>query len=179
MSLHETTNLLLYNPEKTGTWLNLADKYIQSYNEAADMFVLPKAYSFLKPLIESYANNLDGFVQYLLGIRDSFPRGSLAYGEVHTLYRRVNGRYIQQVRRERMARAVAKAEELYGPTEYINRMKWMADLEHSWAKRRLEFMDAAGHGKRMTHDERADHLDEFWCSIDTEIYNGENIPPWD
>jgi hypothetical protein len=178
MSIHETTNVLLMNTDRTATWLNLADKYIQSYNENPSHFVLPKAYRFLLPLIESYANNLEGFLQYLIGIRDSLPRSSGAYKDVQALYRRVNGRYTQQVRRERSNRAIAKAEEKYGAIDFHTRQKWVADLEHEWAQRRLGFLDKASRGKRLSIEERAELLAEFWDGIDTEISKGKGLPKW-
>jgi hypothetical protein len=178
MSLKDTTYLLLQNPGRTATWLNLADKYIQSYNENPTHFVLPKAYSFLLPLIESYANNLEAFLQYIIGIRDSLDKNSAAFSEVQALFRRINGRYTQQIRRERSSRAIAKAEKLFGETDYHTRIQWVSDLEHEWAQRRLSFMDDASRGKRLSLDRRAELLAEFWNIIDTEIEEGKGLNKW-
>jgi len=160
------------------TWLNLADKYIQAFNEDRANFVLPRAYIVLKPIIEAYANNLEGFCMYLKGIRDSVPKSDPLFSELQILYRRVNGRYTQQVRRERAQRVTAKAETIFGPASYHTKYKWVADLEHEWAKRRIEFMQNVSKGKRLSMDERAEHLAEFWNDIDTEINNGEGLSDW-
>ena len=178
MSLHESTNVLLSDTEKLATWLNLADNYIQAFNDDRKNFVLPKAYGVLHPLIEAFANNLEGFVVYIKGVRDSLPRKSLAFEEVHALYRRVNGRYTQQVRRERTQRAVDKAEELYGKTDYHPRQKWISVLEHEWAQRRLLFLQEFSRGERVSMDKRAELLAEFWDMIDTEINEGDCLTKW-
>lgn len=179
-ALPECTNTLLRNPDKMQEWLLIADKYMQTYAENPKTFLLPRAHEFLKPLIESYALNLEGFTLYLVGLRDSFDRTSRAYKDVQSLYRKVNGRLIQQQRRERINRAVAKAEELYGEIPYTHRMQWMAELEHQWAKRRLEFLEANRRRykkDRLPSEDRAELLAEFWENIDHEIYEGK-LPQW-
>jgi hypothetical protein len=151
-----------------------------SYASNPEVFLLPKAHEFLKPLIEAYSHNLEGFTQYLVEIRDNFDRRSLQYTEVQAIYRRINGRYVQTARRERIARATAKAEELYGEIPYTKRLQWMAELEHKWAQRRLAFLEIQRTRLKQKHLEtelRTELLLEFWDIIDTEIYKGE-LPPW-
>ena len=178
--LRETTELLLRNPSNIKKWLTLTDKYMQTFAKDPSIFLLPKSHEFLKPLIEAYAFNIDGFVQYLVGIRDSFSKEDLAWEQVQSIQRRINGRYVQQQRRERAARAIAKAEELYGKTDYHSRLKWVSDLEHKWASRRLLFLDKhrdSLKGERIDTETRAELLLEFWEIIDTEIFEGD-VPPW-
>ena len=145
---NETTEYLLRNPSNIKKWLTLADKYMQTFAKDPSIFLLPKTHEFLKPLIEAYAFNIDGFVQYIVGIRDSFSKEDLAWEQVQNIQRRVNGRYVQQQRRERAQRAIATAEELYGETDYHSRLKWVADLEHAWAGRRLLFLDSTATNAR-------------------------------
>lgn len=179
-TLRGCTNILLRSPDKLHEWLSIADKHMQTYAEDPKKFLLPRAHVFLLPLIEHYALNLEGFTQYLLGLRDSFDRNSRTYKDVQKVYRRIGGRYIQQQRRERMDRAVAKAEELYGEIPFMPRMQWMADLEHHWAKRRLSFLDANRkryEKDRLPAEDRIELLAEFWEQIDSEIYRGD-VPNW-
>lgn len=178
--LNETTEYLLRNPSNIKKWLTLADKYMQTFAKDPSIFLLPKTHEFLKPLIEAYAFNIDGFVQYIVGIRDSFSKEDLAWEQVQNIQRRINGRYVQQQRRERAQRAIAKAEELYGETDYHSRLKWVADLEHAWAGRRLLFLDKhrdERKGDRLDTDTRAELLLQFWEIVDTEIFEG-GVPPW-
>lgn len=180
MRLHECTGVILSSPDRAAAWLKLADTYMQQCANNDAHLVLPKAFAFLKPIIEAYTFDLEGFVQYIIGIRDSLPYKSGAYKDVQQYYRTVNGRLIQQQRRERTNRAVQKAEQLWGSIPFIKRQVWVANLEHSWAKRCQAFLAAAirGSGKtRLTHDERAETLAEFWDLVDTEIHNGE-LPRW-
>lgn len=179
--IEETTNFILRNPSGVKKWLTLADKYMQTFAEAPKDFLLPKAHMILKPLIEVYARNPDGFLQYVLGVRDSFSPEDKAWEDVQVIYRRINGRYVQQQRRERSSRAVTKAIELFGGApNYHVRLKWVADLEHEWAKRRLAFLEIHRDklsNNRIDAETRADLLAEFWDIIDTEIYEG-GLPDW-
>ena len=178
--LSAVTATLLRNPDKVKEWLTIVDKHMTSYADNPEVFLLPKAHEFLKPLIEAYAHNREGFTQYLLELRDNFDRRSLQFVEVQAIYRRLNGRFVQQSRRDRMARAIIKADTLFGEIAYTKRMQWMAELEHVWAQRRLAFLEQQR--KRLKQDRlstelRTEMLLEFWDIIDTEIYEG-NIPPW-
>ena len=178
--LNETTQILLRNPSSIEKWLILSDKYMQTFAKDPSMFLLPKTHEFLKPLIEAYATNVEGFVQYLVGLRDSFSKEDMAWGQVQSIQRRVNGRFVQQHRRERAQRAISKAEDLYGESDYHSRLKWVADLEHTWAGRRLVYLDKhrdEGKSERLSTDHRAELLLEFWEIIDTEIFEG-GVPPW-
>lgn len=178
--LSAVTATLLRNPDKVEEWLTIVDKHMTSYEDNPDVFLLPKAHEFLKPLIEAYSNHLEGFVQYVLELRDNFDRRSLQFVQVQAIYRRLNGRYVQQSRRERMAKAIIKAEALYGEIPYTKRMQWMAEQEHIWAQRRLAFLEQQRKRlklDRLSTDLRTEMLLEFWDIIDTEIYEG-NLPPW-
>ena len=178
--LEECTSTFLRNPDKVKQWLLLADKYMQAYKEDKNSFILPKAHEFLEPLVMGFHSNLDGFLQYLTELRDRYDRGSQQFEEAQSVYRRLNGRFVQQHRRQRMSRAVAKAEELYGEISYPARIQWMADLEHAWAQRRLAFLEAQRariKQERLDTELRTEYLLEFWDIIDTEIHKGE-VPPW-
>jgi hypothetical protein len=51
----------------------------------------------------------------------------------------------------------------------------MTDIEHEWAKRRLEFLKVVRKKSGEQHlstEDRAEALLEFWDTIDTEIYDG-------
>ena len=171
---------LLKHPDSIGDWLKIADKHMQNYADNADMLALPTEHQFLKPLVKAFANDLEGFVRYIVHLRDNYGAKELAYKNVQTVYRKVNGRYIQQQRRARMDKAINKATELFGHIPYVYRMAWMADLEHQWAKRRLDFLeDARGLYKsdRLPSEDRVELLLEFWNDIDTEIEEG-NLPSW-
>ena len=179
--LNYTTEMLLKNASVIGKNLGVIDKYMQTYAKDSSMFILPKAHKFMEPVVKAYASNLEGFTEYLVHLRDQFAKGDQHWLDIQAHYRRVNGRLVQQQRRERASRACAKADELYGPTDYHSRLQWVSDLEHGWAKRRLKFLDAyrsATGSDRLDVDTRAEALAEFWDEVDTEIFEGKGIPPW-
>mgnify|MGYP006100397055 CR=1 FL=1 len=179
--LYACTDFLSKNPQSVKKWLNVADKYMQTLVANPEMFLLPKSHGFLKPVISRYAKDIDGFSRYLLELRDMFSTTDLAWEHVQTVYRRVNGRFVQQTRRERSHRAIAKASELYGKPAYHSRMQWVSDLEHTWANRRLMYLDDYRNkmkGDRIDVDTRAELLGMFWEIIDTEIFEGKGLPPW-
>jgi hypothetical protein len=171
---------LLKDPDKLYDRLNVVDKHMQSYDQAHQVVLLPAGHDFLQPLATMFVRDLGGFADFILELRDSFDRKSRHFVDLQKLYRRVNGRHVQQARRERMARAMEKAEELHGPVPYPKRIQWMTDVEHAWAKRRLAFLNdirkKSGEQHLATED-RAEALLEFWEIIDTEIFDGR-LPPW-
>ena len=178
--LGATTERLLRNPDKINDLLIIVDKHMQSYANDKNLFVLPKQHEFLQPIIEAYSHDTGGFCEYLLNIRDNFDRKSRQFVDVQAIYRRINGRHVQHTRRERMAKAVKRADELFGPIAYTKRMQWMADLEHEWARRRLAFLEAQRKRlkqERLSTELRTEMLLEFWEIIDTEIFEGV-LPPW-
>lgn len=171
---------LLKDPDKIHDRLNVVDKHMQSYDQEHQTVLLPAGHEFLEPLVKVYINDLGGFTNFILTLRDSFDRKSRQFESLQALYRRINGRHVQQARRERMGRAMARAEELYGPIPYTHRIQWSADLEHQWAKRRLEFLEKERKRMGDTHlasEDRAEALLEFWDIIDTEIHEG-SLPKW-
>ena len=173
--LQATIEIFLRSPDKAAEWLTLADKYAQAYLEDPKIFLLPTAHGFLKPIIERYANDLEGLAQYVETVRDAFDRRSAQWLAIQRVYRRINGRHVQQLRRSRSNRAVEKEIELFGSVDYQTRLQWVANLENDWAKRRLVFLDAQRDkftGGRISVEDRVELLAEFWNDIDTEIYKG-------
>tara|TARA_R110002073_G_scaffold7268_5_gene41575 strand:- start:1559 stop:2131 length:573 start_codon:yes stop_codon:yes gene_type:complete len=178
--LKETTDMLLRNPDKIADWLTLADKYMRAYVDDPKLFLMPKDHSFLQPLVTAYAKDLDGFTAYIGEIRDAFDRRSAQWLDTQRIYRRVNGRHVQQVRRERSNRAVDKALQLYGDVDFQTRLQWVSNLEHAWAQRRVAFLEIERkrfENDRIDVESRVELLAEFWNDIDTEIHEGK-IPKW-
>ena len=178
--LRGCTEFFLRNPNAISKWLNTADKHMQSYAANPELFMLAKQHEFLRPLVMAYARDLEGFTQYLLELRTNFDRRSVEFVEIQAIYRRTNGRHVQQARRERMARAMEKNEALHGEVAYPTRIQWMTDVEHKWAQRRLEFLTGVrktSGGQHLSTEDRTEALLEFWDIIDTEIYKGD-LPPW-
>ena len=153
---------------------------MQTKKADPDMYALPRAHEFLAPVIDTL-KDMEEFLDYIVMLRDNFSKGDKTWGDIQKVYRKVNGRHVQAIRRDRASRACAKAHELYGETDYHSRLQWISDLEHKWASKRLDFLDgfrAKYKSDRLDTEIRKDALIEFWNIIDTEIYEGRNIPPW-
>jgi len=175
------TETLRKNPHSVNKWITLADKYMQAYTSNPHQFLLPKTHEFLHPLILAFAPDIEGFTLYLVDLRDSFSKSDKAWEQIQVHYRRINGRHVQKMRRERSNRAVVKAEELYGATDYHTRLKWVANLEHKWSQRRLLYLDeqrAAFSSGRIDTEARTELLAVFWEVVDTEIFEGKELPTW-
>ena len=178
-TMHELTDELLLDREAV-KHLRLADNYIQMFNKAPRDFILPREHAKLKPLIEIYANDLNGFVRYILGVRDSFTHDTGAYTELHKLYRTISTRLLQQERRRRLTAAVDKAmEKRAKPASAETKAVWARKLEQEWGRRRLRYMTGyrdKTHRNRLSADERGEILERFWSTIDAEIAAGK-LPP--
>ena len=178
--LKECTEKLLRTPTSIKKWIEIADKHMQTKKADPDIYALPRAHEFLSPIIDTF-KDMEEFLDYIVMLRDNFSKGDKTWEDIQKVYRKINGRHVQAVRRDRASRACAKAQELYGETDYHSRMQWVSDLEHKWAGRRLEFLDgyrAKYKSDRLDTETRKEALLEFWNIIDTEIYEGRNIPPW-
>lgn len=165
--------------DQPDAWLRTADRYISTYNKDPKHFVLPKNHRDMLPVIEEYAYDLRGFVQFIAKVRDLCRRGDAE--AVQKLYRTVNGRLTQQERRARFDRALEKAQELYGPyPDYMTRMRWLSALEQVWRRRRLRYLDDARAkvGRRLTRDEVGEAAAAFWAELDVDIDAGK-VPDWD
>lgn len=177
--LGKLTDELLSNHDAV-RWLRLADNYIQMYNKAPREFILPRLHAKVRPLIEIYANDLPGFVRYILGVRDSFQTESVAYMELHRLYRTISTRALQQERRHRVNTAVETALKARGtPASFETKQLWARRVEQEWGRRRMERMAevrAKTRRNRLSVDERSQVLEDFWAEIDGEIARGE-LPP--
>lgn len=177
--LERLTDELLGN-HHAAECLRLADDYIQMYHRTGDKFILPREHAKLRPLIEAYADDLEGLVHYVLGVRDTLSQDSVAHAELHKLYRTVSTRLLQQERRARINAAVDKAVSMAeGPVSYDTKFAWARRIEQEWGRRRLDFMAELRRKtkrNRLSVDERSEALAQFWKNIDWEIKRGE-LPP--
>jgi len=177
MDIRETTAWII-NSDDPAKWLKMADIYIDQYNKLRSGFVLPKEYDCIAALLEVFAKRHADFPDYIRVIRDNLPKGEQSR-EVNSLYRTVMTRFLQQERRDRVTRAVDKANDLYGPLSAEQKFGYARKAQKIWGNRRLELLrKAARHssGRRLSMDEKAEILEIFWKEVDDEIDSG-NIPP--
>jgi hypothetical protein len=175
MDLRTTTGKLLRDPDPA-QWLRLADSYIQAYNRIPDKFVLPAQHAFLKPIIESFAQDTQALSRYILALRDAVDGG--ARDELHALYRTISMRALQTDRRARIKRAVSVLEEQYRRSgralDHDELQRVSRFVEQTWGDMRMQAMAMAREqlkAKRLTVEERAIELSAFWRTIDAALDN--------
>lgn len=177
---HPNLTQRLINDPKAADKLVLVDSYITQLHKLGKQFILPNDHSELKPLVESYADDLPKFVAYVRAIRDAVPFRSSSYLSLHELYRTLNVRVVQQERRARANRALEWLATHHPKLTYEQRTKWLRKLEQKWGRERLQYMDIyrrKSRRDRLTTDEREEILQEFWADIDQTITNGDLPSP--
>ena len=149
MDTIEATRILLQDPRRAAAWLQLADSYMDIYRDrpkGETGLMLPQQQAWLAGIIETYAEDLDGFIEFVRGLRDhmrSALQDDEAYIAMHKFYRSVLIRRIMQVRRARLDRALAAAAHKYGEPSAAQRDTWLTRLEARWGRERLEYLSDA------------------------------------
>lgn len=177
-NIRELTQKLIDDP-RAADKLKLADGYIVSKHKLGRQFVLPREHAEIQPLLDKYAQDLPGFVEYVKGIRDTVvPRGN-TYVSLHELYRTLKVRQTQQERRDRAHRAITWFEKKHPKATTEQKSRWLRKLEQQWGRERMQAMSDARRKTRrprLTTAEREEVLAEFWVAVDKEIAAGD-LPP--
>lgn len=138
--------------------------------------MLPIEHVELATLIEKYQGSFPQFVDYVRRMRDTVAPKSDNYISLHELYRMLEVRLVQQMRRDRARRALDVFESDNPTATWEEKTKWLRKVEQSWGRRRMATLDAArrktGEG-RLNTAERESILAEFWSEIDREIQSGK------
>lgn len=174
MDLRSATMWLVRNPDPA-RWLRLVDSYTQSFAKLTEDFVVPAEHAHLQPIVESFANDVAAFGNYIRALRDGAD-GSV-YDSLHELYRTVSMRAIQQERRARIRRAVDILErklQALGVSDlgYEEQVRLARLVEHRWGGLRLEHMAAARRlrkSSRLTTEDRSVEVDRFWFNVDRHL----------
>lgn len=166
---------LVSSPDRA-RMIEAVDAYIGAFLKTPDGFVMPNVYKALTPLVEQFAYDHAGWVVFVRDLTEEFAKRSEPRMELQTLLRTLEQREDARVRRERIARAVAKSEELYGPftdSEDARRFGrklfdlWKIGRQNLLTKRKLESRD-----NKLSAEERSDLCDEYWQRIDDDITEG-------
>jgi len=173
------TLLRLDRPEEV---LQLADTYLTHMAELGDEFILPKKYEIVKPVLEYYSDDLEGWVKFVRGVRDRLPMSGRQYHPgVNALLRKLEIRLTQQKRRDRLDSAVTMAvRKSIIESNYDAKVRYAKRCTQAWKMRRDTMLkNAAMSAKtnRLSVAERELLLSEFWQNIEAEIQNGELPKP--
>lgn len=156
------------------SWIKIADVHIQSMQQLGSKFVLPVEHHVLKPFIDRFKDDGWGLAEYILRLRD-MSNDKDQKRDLHELYRTIMTRFMQQDLRARTNRAVERYQKDNNKVfSAIEKQAYKNKLNAVWALGRLEYMKTCrGTKKRLTTDERAIALKEFWATIDEKIDNGD------
>jgi hypothetical protein len=171
---------ILDHPDEGVVSLDMADKYLQMYEQVAERLVLPEEHSYAQPVIDEFKGDPKGFSLWLQELRNDMPKSS-SRTLVNTLYRKVATRALQRERRHREELALTKAITLgIISGEYQERLHYTRTLILDWGKRRTQVLDEARRQVKNPHlslEEQEEILTAFWLEIENEIAQGDLPKP--
>jgi hypothetical protein len=158
--------------------IKLCDAMIAAYNKVPEKFVLPRQYSGLRPIIANFADDPQGWSEYIRIVRDAVD--GAAYDAMHEIYRSISTRVLQQIRRARVRKAVkvlcgriGRATGVEPP--YDEQLVIGRRIELMWKKQRAEAISLARseyRNNRQPFEDKTEMLDAFWKEIDSKLEDG-------
>jgi hypothetical protein len=162
------------------TWLIVADKKLQQFEDEGDDFELLQKHAILKPILEHYVGDLTGWLKFVKGVRDRLEPRTPEHVAVSEFYKTLNVRWIQ-----RRSRAILDVAVDLAVTKGIIDNDWTAKqwyakrCTQSWKKRKDLLLGAVRKESptgRVSQSHREELLAAFWQQVADEVNNGE-IPP--
>ena len=179
-TVREATQAILDSPDPAGL-LRLAEGYMDFWAKQPSKFVLPREHLVLEPVINTFAAKRDTFFKYVMAIRDELAHdkdrtgNAGKYEAMQRLYRTLEVRVAQRIRRERLRSAAEWFIRTDPQVPTAQRNVWLRRLEQKWARQRLQYL--AAHRKQaggaLKEDERRAHLDDFWRVVDDQLRAGD------
>lgn len=161
--------------------LKLADRYLQDFEERKDEFILPKEHALVKPILEYYVGDLDGWKKFIRIVRDRLPPSSQERHDVQELYKLICVRVIQRRNRVLLEAAtdVAIRKNLI-PSSWDTKQRYAKRCIQAWKIRKDNMLRAVRQQSpkgRVSADHREQLLREYWDQVAAEIENGEVPKP--
>jgi hypothetical protein len=179
-NLRELKDWSLDHPDEAIQALEMADEYLQMYDRLGDKLVIPKEHAFARPVVEYFAGAPEEYAKWLRKLVDDLPK-SEARRQCHELFRRVNMRHVQRVRRERIGQAVHTAVNLgIIPDEYLVKERYARRCTLVWGAKLKALQNAARASnphKRLSHEEDDMLREDFWSDVEAQISRGELPEP--
>jgi len=172
------TLLTIAHPERV---LRLADSYLQRFEEFGEDFVLPKEHVIVKPILEHYVGELEGWAKFVKSVRDRLEKRSQEYIEVREFYKVLNVRLIQRRTRALLDTAVELAcrKGMIDPS-WETKQRYAKRCIQSWKKRKDNMLEAVRKDSpsgRVSLSHREELLHEFWAGLAQEVEAGEIPKP--
>ena len=180
MSLKEVRQTLLTvsNPERI---LRYAGDLMEMRRKQGDEFKLTAADAWLKPLLEFYTEDLEGWMNFIRGVRDRLEPKSDEFTAVHEFYKVVNVRFIQRRTRAILDVAVDVAVRkcMIAP-DYMTKQRYAKRCIQAWKARKDNMLDVVRKSSktgRISVSHREELLRDFWETVSAEVNNGEVPKP--
>lgn len=180
-NLRELKEWSLDHPDESIQALQIADDYLQMYDRMGDRLVIPKDHAFARPVVEYFAGAPDEFAKWLHKLVAEFPPKTEARRQCYELFRRVNLRHAQRVRRERINAAVQTAVNLgIIPDEYLVKERYARRVTLVWGMKLKALQKSARNatsGKTLSREHDDILREEFWSDVEAQIARGELPEP--
>lgn len=180
-NLRELKVWSLDHPDEAVAALALADEYLQMYDRLGSKLVIPKEHAFARPVVEYFAGAPNEYAEWLHGLMKDIPERTEVRRQVYELYRRVNLRHVQRIRRDRINQAVQTAVNLgIISDEYLVKERYARRCTQVWGVKLKALQQAARNGSstgKLTREEDDMLREEFWSDVEAQIARGELPQP--
>lgn len=179
--LRQRENLIELLKEANHLMVSLRTKVRQAEEQESPRFVIPKEFSIIAPLVETYYDDHHGWYLFLRTLRDEsgWSTKEAIWRKVHEMMRDAHSNYSQYTRRTLSGLAADLLEKERGSLKRGQRSTYMKYVLAVWTEQRtkLENQLRAKHpGEHLPNDLRQDAIDAFWETVKADIEKGK-IPP--
>lgn len=161
--------------------LKLADRYLQDFEDRGEEFILPREHALVKPILEFYVGDLDGWKKFVRIVRDRLPVSSQERHDVQELYKLISVRVIQRRTRTLTdaATEIAVKKQLI-PSTWDAKQRYIKRCIQAWKIRKDNMMRTIRRQSptgRISADHREQLLRDYWEQVAEEVENGEVPKP--
>lgn len=166
------------HPERV---LRYADDLMELRRKQGAEFKLNAADAWLKPLLEFYTEDLDGWVKFTKNVRDRLDKTSTEYRGVYDFHKILAVRNIQRRTRAILDVAIDLAvRKGYIGGAFEEKQRYAKRCIQVWKMRKdalLNNIRRASPTGRISVSHREEVLAEFWDNVAQEVNNGEIPKP--
>lgn len=161
--------------------LRYADGLMELRRTDGESFKLNSADAWLKPILEFYTEDLDGFVAFVRNVRDRLDNKTEEYRGVYEFYKTLNVRSIQRRTRAMLDVAIDLAvRKGYIENSFEAKQRYSKRCIQSWKARKDAMLANVRNSSptgRVSLSHREELLSEFWSNAAAEVNNGEIPKP--
>jgi len=166
----------LINAPNRHELLLAAYEQLHAYNKSPKYYVLPNLYGWMRPAIEIYGNDPEGYLDFVRSVVDHFPKRSDERANLKPPLRKAESWVDQLIRRRRVALAQDAYEKAHGPFADNDEKKlyglrifalWKLQRQNILAK-----LVRTSESGRSSAEDRRDACTAHWEKIEKELAQG-------